>query len=223
VSGADLPVAVVFDCDGTLADSETLSRRVWTEVLAGHGVVPTAADFRAIIGHAWPRSYDHFSRTADIGDPDAFRAEVRAVAARVHETDLELFPDAVGTIVALTDADVPVAVASSSSRAHVLRCLDRGDLRDRVRVVIGADDVRRHKPHPDPYLDAAAGLGVAPAECTTVEDTVTGLTSARAAGTFTVAVDRGEVDPDGLSVADRVVATLSVAALVPPRGWRPAA
>jgi HAD superfamily hydrolase (TIGR01509 family) len=217
---ATLPTGVVLDCDGTLADTETLSQRVWTTVLERRGVSPTDADFQAVIGHAWPRSYQHFSRLADLGDPTTFRAEVRAEARRVHETDLALFPDAVAVIVALTDAGVPVGVASSSARAHVLRCLEHGGLEGRVTAVVGYDDVVDHKPHPAPYLAAAAQLGVDPGDCTTVEDTVTGLTSARAAGTFTVAIVRGAVDPATLVDADRVVHELTVDALVPPTGWR---
>ena len=212
-----LPAAVVFDCDGTLADTETLSQRIWTEALAAYGVVPTDDDFAAVIGHAWPRSYERFSERADLGDPERFRAEVRAVAERVHATDLRLFDDAVTVLRALTDHAVPVAVASSSSRAHVERCLALGGLRDRVRVVLGADDVLAPKPDPEPYRRAVEGLGVAAHLAVAVEDTVTGLTSARAAGLRTVAVARGAVPTETLRpFADRLVATLTLDAVTLP-------
>lgn len=215
----DLPHGVVFDCDGTVVDTERLSARAWGDVLARRGVEVTAADHAAIIGHAWPHGFEHFSARADLGDRDAFRAELKAHAAAIYADELRLFPDAVATLRALTAAGVPVAVASSSSHAHVLRCLAREDLAGSVTAVIGADDVREHKPHPEPYLTAAAALGVEPGRCTAVEDTPVGLASARAAGTFTVAVERGVVDPAGLTAADRVVRELDLAALVPPRGW----
>lgn len=214
-----LPAGVVFDCDGTLADTETLSARAWREVLARRGVEVTDADHTAIIGRAWPHGFEHFSARADLGDIDAFRAELRAQSAEIYADGLELFPDAVATLLALTAAGVPVAVASSSSRAHVLRCLERGGLGDHVSAVVGADDVREHKPHPEPYRMAAAAIGVDPTRCTAVEDTPIGVASARAAGTFTVAVERGVVDPAGLVSADRVVAELDVAALIPPADW----
>jgi HAD superfamily hydrolase (TIGR01509 family) len=211
---------VVFDCDGTLADTEPLSAAAWRRTLAARGVVATDADFDAIIGHAWPRGFEHFSARADLGDPDAFRADLRAVATQIYADGLSLFPDAVATLRALVAAGVPVAVASSSHRAHVLRCLEREDLVPLVTAVIGADDVERHKPDPEPYLAAAAALGVASAGCTTIEDTVTGITSARAAGTFTVAVTRGTIAPEALSIADRVVPRIGLDVLVPPPGWR---
>lgn len=214
-----MPAGVVFDCDGTLADTETLSARAWREVLARRGIEVTDADHTAIIGRAWPHGFEHFSARADLGDIDEFRAELRAHATEIYADGLELFPDAVATLLALTGAGVPVAVASSSSRAHVLRCLERGGLIEHVTAVVGADDVRDHKPHPEPYLMAAAAIGVDPSRCTAVEDTPIGVASARAAGTFTVAVERGVVDPAGLASADRVVAELEVAALVPPADW----
>lgn len=210
-----LPAAVVFDCDGTLADTERLSQRIWTEALAEVGVTPTREDFDAIIGHAWPASYERFSRRADLGDPARFRARVRAVAERVHAAELTLFDDAVATLLALHDAGVPIAVASSSSAAHVRRCLEHGDLTSRVQAVVGVDDVRHPKPHPEPYLRAARDLGVPPQVATAVEDTVTGLTSARAAGMRTVAVARGVVDVTTLDIADHVVARISLDALRP--------
>lgn len=220
MSAEALPAGVVFDCDGTLADTEPLSARAWAEVLADHGVEATDNDQQAIIGRAWPAGFDHFSARADLGDRDRFRERLRSRAVALFTTELELFPDAVATLVALTDAGVPVAVASSSTRAHVLRCLDRGDLTHRVAAVVGADDVTEHKPHPEPYRVAATALGLPPARCTAIEDTPIGVASARAAGSFTVAVLRGVIDGDRLGAADRVVDTIDLPTLIPPESWR---
>jgi HAD superfamily hydrolase (TIGR01509 family) len=216
---AEQLAGVVFDCDGTLADTETLSARAWREVLGRRGVEVTAADHAAIIGRAWPHGFEHFSGRSDLGDVDAFRDELRTQARRIYDTELQLFPDAVATLRACTAAGVPVAVASSSTRAHVLRCLERGGLRDEVTAIVGADDVTDHKPHPAPYLAAAAALGVRASSCAAVEDTPIGLASARAAGAFTVAVVRGVVERTSLEDADRIVDRLEVEVLLPPRGW----
>ncbi|MEX0836040.1 MAG: HAD-IA family hydrolase [Nitriliruptor sp.] len=153
----DLPAGVIFDCDGTLADTETLSARVWRDVLARRGIEVTAADHAAIIGRAWPAGFDHFSA--------------------------------------------------------------REDLRDLVTAIVGADDVEDHKPDPAPYLAAAAALGVPASRCTAVEDTPIGLASARAAGTYTVAIVRGVFEPSQLDDADLVVDEITPAALVPPAAW----
>lgn len=213
------PAGVVFDCDGTLADTEPLSARAWREVLARRGVSVTPADHAAIIGRAWPAGLEHFSVRADLGDPDRFRAELRAHAAELFAAELELFPDAVAALTSLVAVGVPVAVASSSTRSHVLRCLERGGVRSQVHAVVGADDVASHKPHPEPYLRAAAALGVDPRLVTAVEDTPIGVASARAAGCFTVAVLRGLVEPADLVAADRTVERLDPDALLQPPCW----
>ncbi|MTV25659.1 HAD family phosphatase [Nitriliruptoraceae bacterium ZYF776] len=203
------PDAVLFDCDGTLADTEPLSDRAWAEVLVRYGYEPTDEDFAAVIGHVWPRVFEHFSARASLGDPVTFRAELATVSARLYETELELFEDTVGTIRALVAAGVPVAVVSSSPRAHVERCLAQGGLLDAVAVVVGADDVDEHKPSPAPYLAAATALGVDPRRCVVVEDTAVGLAAGKAAGCFAVAVDRGRVASSALAAADRIVPELS--------------
>ncbi|MEX1162950.1 MAG: HAD family phosphatase [Nitriliruptor sp.] len=215
----DLPAGVIFDCDGTLADTETLSARVWRDVLARRGIEVTAADHAAIIGRAWPAGFDHFSARGDLGDVDSFRAELREQAGATFDAELRLFPDVVATLRAFVAEGVPVAVASSSTRSHVSRCLDREDLRDLVTAIVGADDVEDHKPDPAPYLAAAAALGVPASRCTAVEDTPIGLASARAAGTYTVAIVRGVFEPSQLDDADLVVDEITPAALVPPAAW----
>ncbi len=213
------PAGVIFDCDGTLADTETLSARVWRDVLARRGIEVTETDHAAIIGRAWPAGFEHFSARGDLGDIDTFRAELRAQAWATYDAELRLFPDVVATLRSLVADGIPVAVASSSTRAHVLRCLDREHLRDLVGAVVGADDVTDHKPDPAPYRAAAAALGVPATRCTAVEDTPIGVASALAAGAFTVAIVRGVVEPSQLDAADRTVHEVTRAALMPPAAW----
>ncbi len=215
--GQRLPDAVVFDCDGTLADTESISDRAWTEILGRYGYAPTADDFRTVVGHPFGQNWDHFSGRVDLGDRDRFRAALRARFGDLFDRELELHEDALTTLRALADAGVPIAVASSSTHAHVDRVLERGGIVDAVLAVVGADDVDEHKPAPGPYLAAADALGVAPGRCVAVEDTGVGVASAMAAGMFTVAVLRDHQSPEDLAAADRVVAEVTLAALAPPR------
>jgi HAD superfamily hydrolase (TIGR01509 family) len=214
--GQRLPEAVVFDCDGTLADTESISDRAWTETLGAYGYRPTSADFRAVLGHPFAQNWDYFRGRADLGDRDRFRATLRERFGALFDHELELHDDALGTLRALAEAGVPIAVASSSTHAHVLRVLERGGIVDAVRAVVGADDVDEHKPAPGPYLAAAAAIGVPPERCVAVEDTGVGVASATAAGMFTVAVLRDHQSPEDLAGADRIVEMVTVAALEPP-------
>jgi HAD superfamily hydrolase (TIGR01509 family) len=213
----DLPPAVVFDCDGTLADTESLSDRAWTELLADHGYTPSEADFQALVGHPFAHNWHHFTGRVDLGDQERFRTRLRARFGELFDTELELHRDAVDTVRELADAGVAIAVASSSTHAHVDRVLARGELTDAVRAVVGADDVTEHKPLPAPYLAAAAALAVAPERCVAVEDTGVGVASAVAAGMYTVAVLRAHQSAEDLQAAHRIVPRVTIASVVPPR------
>jgi HAD superfamily hydrolase (TIGR01509 family) len=217
-----LPTAVVFDCDGTLADTESLADQAWSEALAAYGYEATEADFQAVVGHPFVQNWAYFSSRVDLGDQTSFRDRLRTRFLELFDRDLELHDDAVGTLRRLAESGVPIAVASSSSHEHVDRVLARGGLTDLVRAVVGADDVPRHKPDPTPYVVAARQLGVEPARCTAVEDTAVGVAAAVGAGMFTVAVVRSHNDLDGLAEAHRVVDEVTIEALLPPTEEEPA-
>jgi HAD superfamily hydrolase (TIGR01509 family) len=180
---ARLPAGVVFDCDGTLVDTEPLSERAWERVLGERGYAPTERDFAAVLGHPAERSFAYFDERVPggLGPFDAFRAEYRGTFAELFDAGVRVFDDAVTTIRALHAAGVPVAVASSSRRAHVARSLAACGLAEVVVAAFGADDVREPKPHPEPYLAAARALRVPPGRCSAVEDSRVGVASARAA------------------------------------------
>jgi HAD superfamily hydrolase (TIGR01509 family) len=212
-----LPTAVVFDCDGTLADTERLADAAWQVTLREHGYEAGPEDFASMIGRPFPWCWDYMSARADLGDREQFIGRLRDRFQRLFDDDLELHPDTVATMRELAAAGVPLAVASSSRHEHVVKVLERGDLTDLVSVVVGADDVALHKPDPTPYVVAARGLGVPAEDCTAVEDTGVGVAAGRAAGMFTVAVVRPGIDRASLVEAHRIVDEVSVAALVPSR------
>ncbi len=215
MTGPSLPRGVVFDCDGTIADTESLSNRAWRRTLATYGYAPTDDDFAAVIGHPFPQNWTYFSERADLGDEGRFRTSLRERFIDLFDRELVLYPDAIATIGQLHRAGVPIAVASSSSHQHVERVLERGGVTSMVRAIVGADDVDRHKPDPQPYRKAADLIGVAAPDCAAVEDTAVGLTAANGAGMFTVGIVRTHGSDDGLASADRVVHELTPDVLRP--------
>jgi len=196
---------VVFDCDGTLADTETLADRAWSEALTRHGYVATQDDLRAMIGHPFERNWRYFSSRVELGDPVGFRRDLRRRFLELFDSGVRMYEDALATLRALAEQGVAIAVASSSGRIHVDRVLDRGGIADLVDAIVSVDDVERPKPDPEPYLRAAELVGVQTQDCTAVEDTPVGVAAAKAAGMFTVAVVRAHHDAAELVTADRVV------------------
>lgn len=208
-----LPDAVAFDCDGTIADTESLSEIAWSEVLRSRGVRWTDADFHALVGRPFAANWAHFSARADLGDMDAFRGEIRARFRELFDEQLEVFDDVVTTMREIAAGGVGIAVVSSSTRDHIDRVLDRAAVTDLVATIVASGDTEAHKPEPEPYLAACERLGVAPARVAGVEDTPTGARSSRAAGLWTVAVRRAHAVPELADHAHLVVDHLTAAHL----------
>jgi HAD superfamily hydrolase (TIGR01509 family) len=205
-----LPEAVAFDCDGTIADTESLSERAWGEALAGHGYRAEAADFALMVGRPYAANWAYFSERVELGDAQAFRSEVRRVFLELFDKGLEVYPDTVGVMRELAALGVPVVVVSSSTHDHVARVLERSGITALVRDVVASGDTVAEKPDPAPYLEACRRLAVPPAHTSAVEDTVTGASSAHRAGLRTVAVRRRHATPGLVDVAHAVVERLTL-------------
>jgi len=219
--------AVAFDCDGTIADTESLSEIAWAEVLAERGVTWTSDDFVALVGRPFAANWAHFSNRGDLGDEIAFRAELGRRFRTLFDERLEVHDDAVLALRQLAERGLPIAVVSSSTRDHVERVLDRAEVGGLVTHIVASGDTKAHKPDPAPYLLACRRMDAAPHRSVAVEDTTTGAHSARAAGLWTVAVRRAHAVPELSVHADVVVGRLRgedlVTIPVAPEGRRPVA
>jgi HAD superfamily hydrolase (TIGR01509 family) len=185
-----LPDAVAFDCDGTIADTESLSEIAWSEVLRSRGLIWTAEDFRALVGRPFAVNWEHFSARGDLGDEQEFRDDLRGRFRKLFDDRLEIHSDVVEAMHAVARRGVPMAVVSSSTRDHIERVLERAGVTSLVAHIVASGDTEAHKPHPGPYLAACTAIDVSPQRTVGVEDTPTGARSSRAAGLYTVAVRR---------------------------------
>ena len=206
--------AVIFDCDGTLVDSEPLARTAWERAMAPYGYVVTDADAEACVGLPFPRVHAYFAERAALPDADAMWTEFSGVLFGLIDDELVLFDDAVGAVRDLRARGVPVAVASSSPHERLQRTLGRAGLLDAFDVVVSGDEVEHGKPAPDMFLLASARLGVEPGACVVIEDSPPGVQAGRAAGMFTLAVCRVPGTEASLAAADRVVDTVSADAIL---------
>jgi HAD superfamily hydrolase (TIGR01509 family) len=140
-----------------------------------------------------------------VGSEDTITEHVLGMVAEVIAAHAEPMPGAVELVRALAGR-VPIAVASNSPRRLLELSLDRAGLTGVPDAVVAADDVTHGKPAPDLYLAACAALGVDPGASVAFEDTITGVTSARAAGMTVVGVP--SLNPDGFP-ADLVLDSLA--------------
>ena len=181
--------AVVFDMDGLLVDTETVIFRAMQHVAAGLGGELPFATFKRMVGLQDAASNaivaEHFGEGFDL------EAWTKAVRAHSHEqmaAGVALKAGVVEILDYLGQAAIPCAIATSSSLASVQRNLAPGRLVDRFAALITKEVQTQGKPHPEPFLKAAAALGVAPADCLALEDSHNGVRSASAAGMMTVMV-----------------------------------
>jgi HAD superfamily hydrolase (TIGR01509 family) len=208
--------AVIFDCDGTLVDSEPLARRAWDRTLAAHGYTISDEEYAGLVGLTYPRTFSHFAARVDgmPEDAEAFWPVYAGVLFELIDTVLEPFADAVATVRALHERGIAVAVASSSRRERLDRTLRRAGLDAVFDVTVAGDEVRHGKPAPDMFLAAARRLGVEPARCAVVEDSPPGVAAGIEAGMVTIAVARAPGDEAGLVHAHRVLEELTAEAVL---------
>ncbi|WP_149538944.1 HAD family hydrolase [Siccirubricoccus phaeus] len=177
------PAAVLFDCDGVLADSEGLVNRLVAAELTARGWRMSGEQAReTFLGMALPDMMLVIeARVGTLGPGWAEALSARIAGAML--TELEPIPGAPEAVRAVVAAGVPVAVASNSARLELAAKLRRLDLAAVFGTrVFSFEDVPRPKPAPDMYLAAAAACGAAPAACVVVEDSLLGARAGIAAG-----------------------------------------
>jgi sugar-phosphatase len=193
--------AVLFDMDGTLVDSTHMVERIWEEFAAANRADPAEViDF----AHGRP-SRDTIARFA--ADP--------ARTGEWNEWITKAEGDRFGEVTAIAGALAVVtalgaerwAVVTSALRQPALERLARNGF-PTPRVLIGADDVERGKPHPEGYVRAATELGFEPQDCVVFEDASAGIEAAQRAGAPVVAV--GDVEAPRLAGRIRDFASVSV-------------
>ncbi|RZU11787.1 HAD family phosphatase [Streptomyces sp. BK239] len=180
--------AVLLDMDGTLVDTEGFWWDVEVEVFAGLGHTLDDSWRHVVVGGPMSRSAGFLIEAtgADITLPELAVLLNEGFENRITRT-LPLMPGATRLLAELAEHEVPTALVSASYRRIIDRVLTFLGPQHFALTVAG-DEVARTKPHPDPYLFAAAGLGADPARCAVVEDTATGVAAAEAAGCHVVAV-----------------------------------
>jgi HAD superfamily hydrolase (TIGR01509 family) len=191
-------LAVIFDCDGTIVDSEPLARIAWERSLAPYGYAIDDAEYAGLIGLPFPQVHGFFAdRIRGLAAPEPFWDAYSGALFELIDTALVPFDDALETIAELRALDVAVAVASSSPRARLDRTLARAGLADTFAVTVAGDEVAHGKPAPDMFLAAAERLGVAAERCAVIEDSAPGVAAGLAAGMRTVGIAR-----DGVPLGD---------------------
>jgi len=194
-------LALIFDMDGVILDSNPLHREAWTVFCRRYGVEATPAMLESMYG----RRNDQIVR--DFFGEDLTPAEIAARGAAKEHLYRELLASRIQEVLvpgirAFLNRYrvVPMAVATNAETENVDFVLDHAGLRDYFRVVVDGLQVTHPKPHPEIYLRAAELLQTAPANCIVVEDSLTGVAAAKAAGMRVLGIATTYVNLPGADV-----------------------
>lgn len=207
----DMSVAIVFDMDGVLIDTEPIweeVRRAYIEEMRGRWLPDTQDRLMGMSTAEWSRYL-----SADLLDgrrtPDEVAEDVINRMAARYGDHLPLMPDAVDTVRRLAGI-YTLGLASSSPRRLIDVVLDHMGVTDLFAATVSTEEVARGKPAPDGYLEAAARLGIDPDACVAIEDSSNGLRAAHAAGMTVIAVPHPKYPPamDALALAAYVAGSL---------------
>jgi len=202
--------AVIYDLDGLLIDSEPAWMEAEEEILGRLGVPLTPERCLETTGLRIDEAVAYWEARHPWSGPTRSEVVGRILERVLHiiVARAPLKPGVRESLAVVRRADLRIALASSSSLSLIEGVLDRFGLRSEFEAVVSAEGERFGKPHPGVYLTTAARLGVDPAACVALEDSVNGMLAARMAGMRCIVVpERWPVDPR-FDSADSVIPSL---------------
>jgi HAD superfamily hydrolase (TIGR01509 family) len=190
-----MPDLIIYDCDGTLVDSERLVADICLEAIHGLGLTDWTMQRYVDSFVGMPGEVGWEAVWLDLGRrmPQSFNDEVDQRIFKGFEERLELIP---GVREAVTALDLPRCVASSTRRDHLVARIRQMGLDDLFgENVYSASQVRRAKPAPDVFLFSASQMGHDPRNCVVIEDSAPGVAAARRAGMHVIGFTGAAHDP----------------------------
>ncbi len=203
------PLAVLFDMDGLMLESEELWSEVDREVANEYGRSFDPALKPLFMGCEKIESARRFCKAYRLSEtPEVIARKRLTLAYRFYRERVRLMPGLRGLVRDLTVWEKPLAVATSADREIVSIVRAKFELFSAFQAVVCADEVARGKPAPDLFLEAARRLKVPASGCVVLEDSPHGVNAALAAGMKVIGVPNPAVDPGQMSGAHLLVERL---------------
>ncbi len=195
-----IPELIIFDFDGTLADTTTSILKTYALTLSElHLPSRTDEQCRATIGLPLKEGFRSLFPTLNDSGLDHCVATYRRIYAEHQQEFLpELYPGVKETLAHIAAMGVKMSIASSRSRPTLVEFCHATDIDHYFSLILGCDDVPKHKPDPEPVLHTLHALGAGPEATAVVGDMPVDISMGSGAGCFTVGVSYGNSDREAL-------------------------
>jgi HAD superfamily hydrolase (TIGR01509 family) len=210
-------LAILFDMDGLMLDTETLAREAWFNTMRTFSIDLTDDVYLQVLGTTGAHTRQIFQQAYgdDIPIDTMYDHKQRYIDDAIAQGRIAVKPGLLALLDHLDAHGIPKAVGSSTVRELVLKKLAVAGVRERFEVIVGGDDVQYGKPAPDIFLRCAELLNMPPAHCVVLEDSDNGVRAAHAAGMRCIMVpDLKPPADDTRQKAGAVVSSLSEAKVV---------
>ena len=183
---------LIFDCDGVLVDSEPFSCGTWNVIFKEQYNIDIGNNYNAILGNKISDTAKYYSKKYNLPCDNETLKKLGQVKEdtyyRIAEGKINPIPGVKRIIQEANDLNLKIAVASSGSINKINFNLSQAGLDEKFQNIISADDVKRAKPAPDIFLEAMNRLELEPEKCIIIEDSLSGIKSAKSSGAFTIGI-----------------------------------
>ncbi len=198
---------ILWDCDGTIMDTERLYAYAWQTHLKQFGLSIPEDEIKQFVGVDDRIVHSFYSDQVDLENFDQTMHKLGFIIENSLDERI-IFQDAKQLLYQLSHLEFKQACASASPYNLLSKKLQKFKVDSYFDFIIGGDQVNRNKPYPDIYNKAIEKLGTS--YNLVIEDSPTGILSGKTSGSYVLAIDRGMFSKEQLSEADQIVEMLDI-------------
>ena len=200
-------LGILWDCDGTIMDTERLYAYAWQTHLKEFGLSIPEDEIKQFVGVDDRIVHSFYSDRVDLENFDQTMSKLGYIIENSLDERI-IFQDSKQVLYQLSQLEHKQACVSASPYGLLSKKLEKFNVDSYFDFVIGGDQVSRNKPYPDIYNRAIEKLGTS--YNLVIEDSPTGISSGKASGSYVLAIDRGMFSKEQLSEADQIVEMLDL-------------